>query len=124
MKQGKEDVTSNAPSYVGMEFGLPRDDFEELQFAKVKKEITDEEKTPVGRANNNPILDSRMFEVEYLNGQIEILSANIIAENVLSQVDDNGHRQLLIDKIVDFHNRFINSEIAKFDFCEIQKFFN
>lgn len=66
MKQGKEDVTFNAPSYVGMEFGLPRDDFEELQFAKDTKEITDEDGTPVG-ANNNPILYSRILEVEYLD---------------------------------------------------------
>ena len=40
-----------------MEFGIPRDDHEELQFAKVKKQVTDEEGTPIGKANNNPILD-------------------------------------------------------------------
>ena len=33
----------------------------------------------------------------------EILSANIIAKNLLAQVDDEGHRQLLLDEIVDHH---------------------
>ena len=28
--------SSNAPSYVGIEFGMPRDEHEDLQFAKVK----------------------------------------------------------------------------------------
>ena len=63
----KEEVKSesvNAPSYVGMEFGMLKDDHENLQFAKVKKELTDDDGVPVGTANNNPILDSRMFEVE------------------------------------------------------------
>lgn len=29
-----------------------------------------------------------------------MLAANTIAENVLSQVDDHGHRQLLIEEII------------------------
>ena len=59
---------------------------------------------PIGKAHKNPLLDSRQFEVEYIDGTIEILSANIIAENILSQVDDEGQRQLLLDEIVD-HRR-------------------
>ena len=29
--------SNNTPSYVGMEFGMPRDEHEDLQFAVVKK---------------------------------------------------------------------------------------
>ena len=39
--------------------------------------------------------------MEYLDGTHEILAANIIAENMLAQVDDEGHRQLLLSEIVD-----------------------
>ena len=101
MKDSDDSETNNAPSYLGMEFGMPRDSHEHLQFAKVMKEVTDDEGVPIGKANNNPILDSRMFEVEYLDGTTEVLAANVIAENIVSQVDDNAHRQLLIDEIVD-----------------------
>ena len=39
--------------------------------------------------------------MEFLDGSIEILTANIIAENLLAQVDSEGHRQLLLKEIVD-----------------------
>ena len=47
---------------------------------------------PIGKANVNPILDTRKYEVEFEDGTIEILSANVLAENILSQVDEEGHR--------------------------------
>ena len=47
------------------------------------------------------MLDSREYEVEYLDGYTETISANIIAENLLSQVDEEGNRQMMIDKIID-----------------------
>ena len=55
----------------------------------------------MGTPNDNPILDSRMYEVEYLDGSTEVMAANTIAENIMSQVDDNGNRQLLMDEIID-----------------------
>jgi hypothetical protein len=36
-----------------------------------------------------------------MDGETEILTANIIAENLLAQVDEEGHRQMLIDEIED-----------------------
>jgi len=42
-----------------------------------------------------------MYEVEYADGTMETLSANILAENILAQVDENGYRHLMIDEIVD-----------------------
>ena len=36
-----------------------------------------------------------------MDGSTEVLAANTIAENMLAQVDDQGHRQLLLDEIVD-----------------------
>ena len=84
-----------------MEIGLPRSDFEELQYAKVTKQMVDCEGEKIGKANINPILDSRMFEVEYLDGTTEVMAANSIAENVMAQVDDDGYRQMLMDEIVD-----------------------
>ena len=41
-----------------------------------------------------------MYEVEYNDGSLEALSANIIAKNILSQVDENGHRQMMMKEII------------------------
>ena len=42
-----------------------------------------------------------MYEVEYLYSTAEILAANSITENVMSQVDDEDQRQLLLDESID-----------------------
>ena len=89
-------------SYVNIEIGLPRGDDGALHHATVKRRKLDDKGAPVGNKHNNPILDSRQYEVEFLDGTIETLTANVIAENLLSQVDEEGHRQLLLEEIVDF----------------------
>ena len=40
-------------------------------------------------------------EVEFLNGNTEILTVHIIVEDILSQVDEEGHRQIMLDEIID-----------------------
>ena len=47
-------------------------------------------------------MDSRQYEVEFVDGGTEILTANIIAENLLAQVDEYGQRSMLIEEIEDF----------------------
>jgi hypothetical protein len=44
-----------------------------------------------------------------MNGETEILAADIIAENLLAQVDEEGHQQLLINEIED--HRIIDDAI-------------
>ena len=87
--------------YLNMEIGLPRGQDDELLHAKVKRRAVDEDGKPVGKASNNPLTDTRQYEVEFDDGSIEILSANIIAENILAQVDEEGHRQMLMQEIID-----------------------
>ena len=87
--------------YLNMELGLNRSD-ERLQRARVKRRAVDEEGRPVGTANSNPLMDSRQYEVEFVDGGTEILTANIIAENLLAQVDEYGQRSMLIEEIEDF----------------------
>ena len=84
--------------YLNMEVGLPQGE-SGLIHAKVKRRAVDVEGNPVGIANDNPMLDTRRYEVEYHTGETEVLSANVIAENLIAQVDEEGHRQLLIDEI-------------------------
>ena len=90
-------------SYLDMELGIRRDD-EGLHHARVKRRSVDQDGRPIGRSSNNPLLDSRKYEVEYLDGTTEVLTANIIVENLLAQVDDQGHRHLMIYEIEDHRN--------------------
>ncbi|KAI2502750.1 Reverse transcriptase (RNA-dependent DNA polymerase) [Fragilaria crotonensis] len=42
----------------------------------------------VGRANPNPILDTRTYEVEFPDGQIAEMAANVIAQNMYAMCDE------------------------------------
>ena len=88
-------------SYLNMEIGLPRGDDDALLHATVKRRAVDVDGKPIGVASNNPLTDSRKYEVEFDDGTSEILSANIIAENILAQVDDDGHKHLVMKEIID-----------------------
>ena len=79
---------------------MPRDG-EDPALARVKKRLKDNEGRPIGRAHKNPILDTRMFEVEFQDGHTQAMSANAIAENLFAQVDADGHRMLLMEEIID-----------------------
>jgi hypothetical protein len=63
--------------------------------------MRDNEGLPIGRASHNPLLDSRQYEVEYADGNVEALTANIIAENLIARVDQEGRRQMMLDEIID-----------------------
>ena len=91
-------------TYLNMEIALPRGggDPEDTQFAKVTKRLRDAEGQPIGTANDNPLLDTREYEVEFLDGHVESMSANLIAQHLFSQVDEEGHRYILLDDIIDF----------------------
>ena len=84
-----------------MDIGLPRGDDDQLYHAIVKKRAVDVEGKPIGRANNNPLTDSRRYEDEFADGTHEILAANVIVEKIFA--DEEGHRQMLLEEII--HHR-------------------
>ena len=77
-------------NYMNMEVALPRDT-EGPDFSCVTKHLKDENGLPIGTANENPILDTRVYEVEYVDGHKASLTANAIAQNMFAQVDDEGN---------------------------------
>ena len=108
----EEDDRVDRDQYINMEVNINRGDKNGMERATVKRRALDVNGEPMGNAHKNPLLDSRQFEVEYIDGTIETLSANIIAESILAQIDDEGHRQLLLDEIVD-HRMDKNAEIGR-----------
>jgi hypothetical protein len=88
-------------TYLNMEITLPRGAATDGQYAKVTKRMRDENGMPIGTANDNPILDSRVYEVEFLDGHKEAMAANTIAENMFAQVDEEGNRHVILEEIID-----------------------
>ena len=56
-------------AYLNMELAIPQGDSLEPRLARVTKRLKDANGLPIGLANENPILDTRMYEIEYLDGQ-------------------------------------------------------
>ena len=98
-------------TYLNMELALPRDD-EGPEFARVTKRLRDKDGVPIGTANDNPIIDTRLYEVEYADGHKAALAANAIAENMFAQIDDEGNRFVLFESIV---NHRVNGKQLKGD---------
>ena len=62
-------------THINMGLVIPRDGYGP-DFAKVMKRLRDKDRLPIGRAHNNQILDTRMYEVEYKDGTKSSLAAN------------------------------------------------
>jgi hypothetical protein len=85
--------------YLGAEVLLPQNG-EYMKSAKVVSRALDSDGKPKGSFNRNPILDTRVYEVMFPDGEMRRYSANVIAENMYSQVDSEGYQYNLLDEIV------------------------
>ena len=61
----------------------------------------DNDRNLIGHSNSNPILDTRIFEVQLPNGHIAGYTTNTIAENLYAMVDDEGYETSIFKRIVD-----------------------
>jgi hypothetical protein len=69
--------------------------------AKVVGRKRDADGNPIGKRNANPILDTREYEVEFPDGATDVFTANIIAENLYAQVDEEGNSYAIMHEITD-----------------------
>ena len=70
--------------------------------AKVVGRARDECGELIGRSNSNPLLDTSVYEVRFDDdGPVERYSANVIAENIYSQIDKDGTTVSYIEEIID-----------------------
>ena len=88
-------------TYTNMEVALRRGDDSKLLRAQVKKRALDPKGYLIGKQHSNPLLDTSQYKVQYEDSEIEIITANIIAENILTQVNDEGRQQMLMEEIID-----------------------
>ena len=69
--------------------------------------------------NANPMLDTRQYEVEFANGATDVFTANLIAENLYSQVDDEGRSHSIMSEILD--HKSDGAAVRKDDGMELSK---
>ena len=74
-------------NYMNMEVALPWNT-EGPDFARVTKRLKDANGLTIGTSNENPILDTRMYEVEYIDGNKATLTADTIAQSMFAQVKE------------------------------------
>ena len=64
---------------------------EELAKCKVKGRHVGPNGEVTGQFHKNPLLNSIVYDVEFPDGAIQEYSANIIAQNMYSTLDEDGH---------------------------------
>ena len=84
--------------YVNAETLLPRVDRTATGQVVCRKHYADG--NPIGTSNQNPILDTHLYEVEFPGGEMTKLAMNIIAESMYAQCDLNGNDYLLLKAFV------------------------
>jgi len=75
---------------VSAEVLLPKGDYEYI--ARVIGRKRDNNGNPIGQYNPNPLLDTTVLEVEFPDGTIQDYAANVVAEALFTQVDQDGNR--------------------------------
>ena len=93
----------NLNKYLAAKVMLPRDGHT-FASGRVVKRARNPDGELIGREHSNPLLDTSVYEVEFEDGSVEKYNANIIAEHIYSQVDEDGFGRTLLDEIID-HKR-------------------
>ena len=86
--------------WIHAELNLPQGEL--LRNAKVVGRSKDGDGNVIGSYDPNPFLNTMIYDVQFPDGEIKEYAANVIAENMYAQVDDEGHQHQLLDSIIDF----------------------
>ena len=85
--------------YIGSEFFVNNNG--ESVPARVTKRARDNSGKPIGKRNDNPLLDTREYDCILDDGSEYRYHANVIAENIFAQCDDEGRRHAILKEITD-----------------------
>ena len=78
--------------YIGAELILDLGGEKDLHGTVIKR-AKGEDGSPLGKRHNNPLFDTRRYQIQLADGSFQELSANLIAQNLYTQVNEHGHRQ-------------------------------
>ena len=100
IKEEPPTTTESSENYVGSRLQLPRG--QGLERGRVMKRARENDDNVIGRANENPILDTRGYVVEFEDGQKAELAAKTIDQSMYAQCDADGNQYVMFYSIVDF----------------------
>ena len=101
-RQTIDDVTpEEADNYVGASVTLTIEGDQRSGKVMRRASYRDRDSNLVGTSNQMPILDTRLYKVEFTDGRTAEFSANAIAEHMYAQCDPVGNQYLLLDTIID-----------------------
>ena len=83
---------------------------DEMAMGKVARRSLDADGRTTGTYHDNPFLNTITYDIEFPDGQVKEYAANIIAKNMLTQVDSDGYSLSLMDSIID-HQRDLSQAI-------------
>ena len=72
-----------------------------MSTGKVARRYLGPDGRTTGSYGNNPMLNTVVYDVDFPDGSSREYSANVIAENMISQVDDDRFQTRIMDGIVD-----------------------
>ena len=87
---------------------------DDYEVGKVARRAIGDDGRVQGTYDPDPFLNTMIYEVELPDGSIKEVSANLIAENILTQVDDDGFSKVMLEAIVDY-KKDESTAIAKAD---------
>jgi len=79
---------------------LPQGDM--MRTAKVNGRSLEPDYQSVGTYHDKPLINTLAYEVEFPDSEVREYSANVIFENLLSQVDSKGYTMSVFDGILDY----------------------
>ena len=107
----EERAANSYDQYIGAEVVLPDQKGEKIM-GKVRKCVRQND-TSTGKGKYDAMYDKSLYEVEYPDGTIDQQSANIMDDNMLSQVDSEGHHYQVLNEVTD--HKKDDSDISKVD---------
>ena len=69
--------------------------------AIVRGRKRDEDGEWIGQSHSHTILDTGLYEVVFVDRRVEAYAANVIAEHIYEQIDEEGRAIAIMDEIVD-----------------------
>ena len=100
IKEAPPPAPEASDNYIRSRLQLTRG--QSLAQGRMMNRARDNDDNVIGRANKNPILDTRGYIVEFEDGEQAELAANTIAQSMYAQCDPDGNQYVMVDLIVDF----------------------
>ena len=103
--------------FIGSDIVVPR--FDNWQKGRIKsRKRTADGMLLVGKENSEPLLDTRIYEVEFTDGGIHEYSTNTIIESIHSGLQDFSHSDSVFESIID-HRKDIEAVTKEDAFVEV-----